>query len=104
MTFLPSIVVNSSCAEGEVRLSGGETEMEGRVEVCYNQVWWAVDDSYWDFSDATVVCRHLHYPSNCENKYLNSHQLSMPAAIFILHLSSFACRGNSLIYRIFWEG
>ena len=41
--------------------------MEGRVEVCHNQTWWAVSGSYyWDFTDATVVCRHLHYPANCE--------------------------------------
>ena len=41
--------------------------MEGRVEVCQNQTWWAVSGSYyWDYSDATVVCRHLHYPANCE--------------------------------------
>ena len=40
--------------------------MEGRVEVCDNQTWWAVSCSNWDFRDATVVCRHLHYPANCE--------------------------------------
>jgi len=39
----------------------------GRVEVCYNQVWLAVDDYYWDIKDATVLCRHLHYPSNCKH-------------------------------------
>ena len=45
--------------------------MEGIVEVCYNQVWWAVDDSYWDFNDAAVVCRHLHYSSNCKQCFFN---------------------------------
>ena len=61
-----SSVVNSGCTEGDVRLAGGETVMEGRVEVCHNQTWWAVSGYYWYFSDATVVCRHLHYPANCE--------------------------------------
>ena len=64
--LLPPPVVNSTCAEGGVRLAGGRTEMEGRVEVCHNQVWWAVSGSSWDIRDATVVCRHLHYPSNCK--------------------------------------
>ena len=59
-------VVNSSCTEGDVHLVGGETAMEGRVEVCHNQTWWAVSGYSWDFSDATVVCRHLHYPANCK--------------------------------------
>ena len=60
--------VNSGCTEGGVRLAGGETAMEGRVEICHNQIWWAVSGytSYWDFDDATVVCRHLHYPANCK--------------------------------------
>ena len=55
--------VNSGCTEGGVHPAGGETAMEGRVEVCHNQTWWAVSgsSSYWDFDDATVVCRHLHY-------------------------------------------
>ena len=45
--------------------------MEGRVEVCHNQIWWAVSgySYYWDFNDATVVCRHLHYPANCKLHY-----------------------------------
>ena len=62
-----SLVVNSGCTEGDVRLAGGETAMEGRVEVCHNQTWWAVrGSSYWDYRDATVVCKHLHYTANCK--------------------------------------
>ena len=59
-------IVDSGCTEGDVRLAGGETTLKGRVEVCHNQTWWAVSGSYWDFRDATVVCRHLHYPANCK--------------------------------------
>ena len=62
-----SHLVTSSCTEGDVRLAGGETGMEGRVEVCHNQIWWAVSGYwYWDFNDATVVCRHLGYPADCK--------------------------------------
>ena len=62
-------LVDSGCIEGDVRLAGGETVMEGRVEVCHNQTWWAVCgySSNWNYSDATVVCRHLHYPANCKS-------------------------------------
>ena len=54
--------------DGDVHLTGGDSEMEGRVEVCHNQIWWAVSSSpsYWDYRDATVVCRHLNYPANCK--------------------------------------
>ena len=66
------LVVSSRCTEGDLRLAGGETAMEGRVEVCHNQMWWAVSgsSSYWDFRDATVVCRHLHYLANCKCYHL----------------------------------
>ena len=58
------LAVNSGCAEGGVRLTGGESEREGIVEVCHNQTWWTVSTTSWDIRDATVVCKHLHYPSN----------------------------------------
>ena len=48
----------SNCSDGEVWLMGGASELEGRVEVCYNGVWGTVCDNGWDERDATVVCKH----------------------------------------------
>ena len=53
------------CRTGALRLIGGSTAYEGRVEVCANTQWgteWGtVCDQYWDRYDASVVCKQLGY-------------------------------------------
>ena len=50
------------CTHGDVRLLGGSSDSEGRVEVCVNGVWGTVCDDSWTYQDAQVVCRQLRLP------------------------------------------
>ena len=65
-TTLPLIFIDvytpmANCTDGDVRLVGGSTEYEGRVEVCFNKAWGTICGRYygWSSSDIRVVCRQL---------------------------------------------
>ena len=70
------------CTYGDVRLIGGSTVYEGRVEVCINNNWNTVCDNGWGSADARVVCGQLGYSySGCEFVY--THALHVCVCVFV---------------------
>ena len=73
-------ILDGNCSEGELKLAGGSTNSEGRVEVCSNGIWGTIcDANNWDSRDATVVCKQLGYKNPSETV------ISYTVSILITH-------------------
>ena len=58
---LDTVSAATNCSDGDIHLVGGASELEGRVEVCYNNQWGTVCNDYWSSIDADVACKQLGY-------------------------------------------
>ena len=55
---------------GSLRLFGGNSIREGRVEIYVNGMWGTVCDDGWNSYATTVTCRQLGLPFAPESKFL----------------------------------
>ena len=60
------IICLDSCSNDMIRLAGGESDSEGRVEVCMSQQWGTVCDNQWSTTDGQVICHQLGYSTASE--------------------------------------
>lgn len=52
------------CQEDALRLTGGSTINQGRVEICVNEIWGTICATYWGQPEATATCRQLGFSEN----------------------------------------
>ena len=60
---MPAELISSNCSDDGIRLVGGFSTHEGRVEVCVNKVWGTVCDNDWSTEEANIVCNQLGFLS-----------------------------------------
>ncbi|KAM7394278.1 hypothetical protein PAMP_021091 [Pampus punctatissimus] len=78
------------CKQGSVRLQGGRSKLDGRVEVYLGGVWGSVCSDDWGDEDAAVVCRQL-------GKGISGRARAVPLfrpSMAKLHWSSVHCQGE----------
>ena len=64
MHLIEVVILLKGCQDGDILLTDGFTPVEGRVEICINNVYGTVCDDKWDTVDATVACQQLGFLSN----------------------------------------
>ena len=77
-------------ADGQLRLAGGATPYEGRVEVFHGGQWGTVCDDGWTRQDASVVCRQLGLGDAGEPRCCASYGRGANP----IWMDNVSCRGN----------
>ena len=86
---------HTGCPTASLRLRDGPNNREGRVEICYNNVWGTVCDDAWSHANGRVVCRQLGFGSGIA---LNTQQGIVPGS-GRTWLDNVQCVGNeTLLY------
>ena len=61
MLLLTYTFIHVDCEDSDVKLTGGSSEAEGTVQICFDNQWGLISESGWSQKDAQVVCRELGF-------------------------------------------
>jgi len=86
--------LTANCTIGDVHLLNGTSEHEGRVEVCFGNVWGTVCSKSWDNRDAGVICKQL-FNSSFGRQCIRPYELcSLYYPLLRVHLGGYAINGS----------
>ena len=53
--------ITGLCNDTDIRLVNGTDQYEGRVEICFDNIWGTICDDSWSQNDGNVACQQLGY-------------------------------------------
>lgn len=74
-----------------IRILGGKTETEGRLQVKIDNVWGTVCNYGWDIKDAALVCQQLGLVLNPDDWYLERNEIPTAGTTENVILSNLQC-------------
>ncbi|XP_071138604.1 uncharacterized protein [Mytilus edulis] len=83
------IIFAKVTSEGDIRLVGGSSRLQGRLEIYHNYIWGTVCSDGFGYNDASVVCRQLGSSSWTNVKFYTSGD-----GMGQISLTDLACGGN----------
>ena len=54
----------ASCNDGDLKLVGGPSHTEGRLEVCFNRRWGTIHGDTWTQTETEVACKQLGHSTS----------------------------------------
>ena len=81
----------ASCTLGDLRLMNGTSDLEGRVEVCFGNLWGTICHNSWDNRDAGVICKQLFNSSFGKIKCITHDISSNSFYINLFCMSRWSC-------------
>ena len=78
----------------KIRLSGGNSSSEGRVETEYHGLWGTICDDHWGIDEANVVCRMLGFPGALRAVHNEVQESGYGEGVGPILLDDVKCRGD----------
>jgi deleted-in-malignant-brain-tumors protein 1 len=83
-----------ACGDGDLRLVGGNTKEEGRLEVCFGNRWGTINGERWTHTDTEVACKQLGYSTSDVSYSITERQRHLLSQSLPTFMTVVGCYGS----------